>query len=309
MQRFQQIVTDYFVVWVVLAAGVSLVRPETFLWVLPHVGWMLGVIMFGMGMTLSGADFTRVLRRPRDVLAGAAAQYLVMPLLAIAIARGLDLPDAVAVGVVLLGACPGGTASNVITFLARGDVALSVSMTTVSTLLAPLLTPALVLWLGGHWMQVDAGGLFLSIARIILVPVLLGAGLNRVCGPQVQRVRPVLPAVSVVTILLIVGAVIGRDAEQLRHLALPLAAAVVLHNGGGLLAGWMAGRALGMDAPRCRAVSIEVGMQNSGLAAALALAHFSPEAALPAALFSVWHNVTGPLLASWWRYRDRRHAA
>lgn len=303
MNRFEKIcglITGYFVLWILLFAGWSLWKPDTFLWVLPNIKWMLGIIMFGMGMTLSTADFKRVFQRPRDVFAGAAAQYLIMPLLAYGLARVLRLSDELAVGLILLGCCPGGTASNVITFLARGDVALSVSMTTASTLLAPLLTPALMFLLAGHWMHINTAALFLSIVQIVLLPVLLGTAANHFFGQKLEKVRPLLPVISIVTILLIVGAVIGKDAEQLLNMAPIVMAAVVLHNGGGLLLGWFSGVALKMGPTQKRALTIEVGMQNSGLAVALAVAHFSPEAALPAALFSVWHNISGPALATVW---------
>jgi BASS family bile acid:Na+ symporter len=306
IKKICQLTTDGFALWILLFSGWSLWRPNTFLWVLPNIKWMLGIIMFGMGMTLSTGDFKRVFKRPRDVFAGAAAQYLIMPLLAYAIARGLHLPDALAVGVILLGCCPGGTASNVITFLAKGDVALSVAMTIASTLLAPLLTPVLILLLAGHWMHINTTALFISIVQIVLIPVVLGTAINHFLGKKLEKAQPILPVISVLTILLIVGAVIGKDADQLSHLAPILFAAVVLHNGGGLLLGWLSGMALHMGIPQRRALSIEVGMQNSGLAVALAVAHFSPEAALPAALFSVWHNISGPLLATLWTRRDRR---
>ena len=307
IEKTCRFITDWFIVWILLFTGWSLWKPQTFLWVLPNIKWMLGVIMFGMGMTLSVGDFSRVFKRPRDVFAGAAAQYLIMPLLAYVIARGLHLSDALAVGVILLGCCPGGTASNVITLLAKGDVALSVSMTTASTLLAPLMTPLLMLLLAGHWMHINAAGLFISIVQMVLLPVLLGTAINQFFGEKLKAARPFLPVISVVTILLIVGAVVGKDADRLAHMALIVMAAVVLHNGGGLLLGWFSGTALHMSVPQKRALAIEVGMQNSGLAVALAVAHFSPEAALPAALFSVWHNISGPLLATIWNRLDRKN--
>lgn len=307
LEKTCRIITGYFVLWILLFAGWSLWKPNTFLWVLPNIKWMLGVIMFGMGMTLSAADFQQVLRRPRDVFSGAAAQYLIMPLLAYVLARGLRLSDNLAVGLILLGCCPGGTASNVITFLAKGDVALSVSMTTVSTLLAPLLTPTLMLLLAGHWMHIDAAALFVSIIEMVLLPIVLGTTANHFFGKKLHRIQPLLPVLSIITILLIVGAVIGKDADRFRNMAPIVLAAVILHNGGGLLLGWTGGSALQLGAPQKRALAIEVGMQNSGLAVALAVAHFSPEAALPAALFSVWHNISGPALATIWNRRDPKN--
>jgi len=300
LEKIYRFITGYFLLWILLFTGWSLWKPETFLWVLPNIKWMLGIIMFGMGMTLSAGDFKRVFQRPRDVFAGTAAQYLIMPLLAYGLARALHLSDELSVGLILLGCCPGGTASNVITFLAGGDVALSVSMTTASTLLAPLLTPLLMLLLAGHWMHIDIAALFLSIVQIVLLPVLLGTVANHFFSQIIEKFKPLLPVISIITILLIVGAVIGKDADSLMHMAPVVIVAVVLHNGGGLLLGWFSGVALKMGAPQKRALAIEVGMQNSGLAVALAVAHFSPEAALPAALFSVWHNISGPTLATLW---------
>ena len=300
LEKTAQIITGWFVAWVLLISVWSFWQPDTFLWVLPNIKWMLGVIMFGMGMTLSAADFQKVFHQPRNVFAGAAAQYLIMPLLAYALARLLRLPDELAVGLILLGCCPGGTASNVIAFLARGDVALSVSMTTVSTLLAPLLTPALMLLFAGQWMDINAAALFISIVQIVLLPVLLGLAVNQFFGSRIKAVKPLLPVISVIAILLIVGAVIGKNSEAMMGMAPAVIAAVVLHNGGGLLLGWAGGAALKMGEPQKRTLAIEVGMQNSGLAVALAVAHFSPEAAVPAALFSVWHNISGPALATLW---------
>jgi BASS family bile acid:Na+ symporter len=301
-----RMLTDWFVLWIVLISGWSLWKQGTFLWVLPNIKWMLGLIMFGMGMTLSSADFKRIIKQPRDVFAGAAAQFLIMPLLAYVISRCLHLPDALAIGVVLLGVCPGGTASNVITFLAKGDVAFSVAMTTVSTFLAPLLTPALMLLLAGHWMKIDTGTLFLSIVQIVLAPVILGTLVNRFLGIRFSKAKQFLPVISVAAILLIVAAIVGKEADKLLHMAPVVIVAVVLHNSGGLLLGWLGGAALQMPTPQRRALSIEVGMQNSGLAVALAITHFSSEAALPAALFSVWHNISGPFLATVWTCLDRR---
>jgi len=306
LEKICRFIASYFVLWILLFAGWSLWNPETFLWVLPNIKWMLSVIMFGMGMTLSTSDFERVFQRPRDVFAGAAAQFLIMPLLAYGLARALRLSDELAVGLILLGCCPGGTASNVITFLAHGDVALSVSMTTVSTLLAPLLTPLLMFLLAGRWMHIDTAALFLSIVQIVLLPVLLGTAANHFFGQKLKKVQPLLPVISIVTILLIVGAVIGKDADPLLHMAPVVMTAVILHNGGGLLLGWSSGMALKTGTPQKRALAIEVGMQNSGLAVALAIAHFSPEAALPAALFSVWHNISGPALATFWNRSNGR---
>lgn len=296
--------TRYFVVAVLAVSILAYGKPDTFAFVLPHIPWLLGVIMFGMGATLRVEDFRRVLARPREVAIGVAAQFGIMPLVGLGLAWGLRLPPELAAGVILVGCCPGGTASNVIAYMARGDVALSVTLTSVSTLLAPLLTPVLMLLLAGHWLEVSAWGLFLSIVQIVLLPVVLGLVVRRWFRVAVERCLPVLPLVSVVTIALIVGAVLGRSVDRIAEAGYAVLAAVVLHNLFGLGLAWLAGGWLRLGAAQRRAVTVEVGMQNSGLAVALSMVHLTPLAALPGALFSVWHNLTGPLLASIWARRE-----
>jgi len=304
LEKISSIASEYFALWVVLASAIGLLWPSTFLFLLPHIRIVLGVIMFGMGMTLSLADFERVATRPAAVGAGVAAQFLVMPLLAFGIARLLLLPPELAVGFILLGTSPGGTASNVITYLARGDVALSVTMTSISTVLSPLLTPLLTLWLAGHWMPIPVAALFLSILQIVLVPVILGVVARRYFSMVVARGIKIMPLLSVTAIVTIVGAIVGKNAEQILSVGALIFLGVVAHNGLGLLLGFGVGSIFRFGKAQRRALAIEVGMQNSGLAVALAAAHFSPAAAIPAALFSVWHNVTGPLLATVWVRRD-----
>ncbi len=294
----------WFALIVVVAGGIALATPDTFAGGSTLVPYLLMVIMLGMGMTLRGSDFAIVARRPWALLLGVAAQYVVMPGVAWLLTQVLSLPAAVAAGVVLVGAAPGGTASNVMVYLAKGDTALSVAMTSVSTLLAPLLTPLLVLWLAGEYLPVDAGGLFTSIVQIVLVPVLLGLVLRLVVPRLVERVLPALPLVSVVGIAAVVVVVVAGSADTITSVGFVVVLAVVLHNGLGLALGYAIARACGMDVSARRAISIEVGMQNSGLAAGLATVHFSPAAALPAAVFSVWHNVSGSLLASYWARQD-----
>jgi BASS family bile acid:Na+ symporter len=303
MKQIEQIsafTCRYFSVWVIAASVIGWVHPNTFLFALPHIRLALGIIMFGMGMTLSLRDFKRVLVRPRAVFAGVVLQFTIMPAAAYGIAQMLNLPPLLAVGLVLVGACPGGTASNVISYLARGDVALSVTMTSVSTILAPLLTPLITLWLAGHWMPVPAGKLFLTILQIVIIPVILGLSAHHLFPQTVKHGTRVLPVVSIVFIVIIVGAVIGRNVDDLRTAGLSIFLAVILHNGFGLLLGFALAAALRLPRNQCRTVSVEVGMQNSGLAVALATAHIAPLAAVPGAFFSVWHNITGPLLASYW---------
>lgn len=296
-------VTRLFGVWILAVALASLRFPGLFRPALPHVSLLLGLIMFGMGLTLSAEDFHLVMRRPRYMLAGAAAQFTIMPLAGYALAVLFDLPPELAVGVVLVGAAPGGTASNVITWFARGDVPLSVAMTSVSTLLAPAATPLLVLWLAGRWVPVPAAEMFLSVLKIILVPVVAGLLVHRLFPRLVRAVEPGLPLVSVAGIVVIVGAVVGVNAERIAASAGLMLLLVFLHNAIGLVLGYAAGAAIRMGEPQRRALSIEVGMQNSGLAVSLALTHFSPPAALAGALFSVWQNLSGSLLATVWARR------
>ncbi|MFW5418986.1 bile acid:sodium symporter family protein [Nocardiopsis sp. CNT-189] len=293
----------WFAVLVLLGAVAGVAAPAQTASIAPYISLLLGVIMFGMGLTMRPSDFAIVAKHPRAVLFGVAAQYTVMPLLGFGIAHLLGLEPLLVVGLVLVGAAPGGTASNVIVFLARGDVALSVAMTSISTLLAPVLTPLLVLALAGSTLPVDAGDLLVSILQVVLVPVVAGLVVRAVAGGLVDRVLPLLPLVSVGGILVVVAGVVGANADAVASTGLLLGLAVVLHNSLGLGLGYLVGRATGLPESARRAVSIEVGMQNSGLAAALATAHFAPLAALPAALFSVWHNLSGAALATFWARR------
>lgn len=287
---------------VLIAFAAGLAWPQTLASAVPGaaVPWLLGVVMFGMGLSLRAHDFALVLRRPGDVAIGVAAQFVCMPLLAWALSAALRLPPELALGVVLVGACPGGTASNVVAFLAHGDVALSVTMTACSTLLAPLLTPALVLLLAGKTVDVKAVEMFLSIVKVVLAPILLGAAINRLFARFAARIRSGMPAVSSVAIAVIVASVVaGSAAKILDNIGL-IALAVVAHNLLGMALGWTAARLFRMDPRRRRTLAIEVGMQNSGLAASLAKTHFPemPLAAVPGALFSVWHNLSGALFAA-----------
>lgn len=302
-QRIGRVAGAWFPVVVLVAGAIAVAVPGPFLVLGPLVTWLLALIMLGMGMTLQAGDFTVVVRRPWALVIGVVAQYVIMPLAGLALALLFQLPPALVVGVVLVGSAPGGTASNVMVYLAKGDTALSVAMTTVSTLLAPLLTPLLVLLLAGSFLPVNAAGLFVSIVQIVIAPIVVGLLLRRFAPGLVRRVLDWMPLVSVVGITLVVLAVVAGSAAAILATGLLVALVVVLHNGVGLGLGYLAARAVGMDEATRRAVSIEVGMQNSGLAAGLARVHFTPESALPAALFSVWHNISGSLLASYWSRR------
>lgn len=292
--------------FVLLIGVVGAVRPQTLTWVGPYVGWLLGVVMFGMGMTLTFQDFKRVLQRPWEVLLGVAAQFLIMPLAAWFLVWLFALPPELAIGVVLVGTCPGGTASNVISYLARGDVALSVSMTMATTLLAPVVTPTLTWLLAGSWIEVSFTAMMISIAQMVLLPLLLGLTAHHFFERTVERILPVMPVVSVVTIVLLVGGVVALGAESLLDVGLLMAAIVVLHNAFGLVLGYGMARLFRLDSKKARTVSIEVGMQNSGMAASLAVLYFSPAAAIPGAIFSVWHNISGSIVANYFARRDER---
>lgn len=300
VRKLADFVGRFFAGLVVLGAIVGMIVPDAAATVTDAVPVLLGVIMFGMGLTLRAADFALVLRRPGAVLLGLCAQFVLMPLAAWSVSWALGLSGMLLVGMVLVGSAPGGTASNVIVYLAKGDVALSVTLTSVATLLAPLLTPLLVLWLAGSDLPVGFLDLFTSILQIVLVPVLAGVLVRALGGRRIERVLPYLPLVSVTGIVVVVAAVVGANHDAILTSGLLLVLAVILHNVVGLGAGYLASRIAGLDPSARRAVSVEVGMQNSGLAASLATTHFNPLAALPAALFSVWHNVSGALVAGYW---------
>ncbi|MBR2214719.1 MAG: bile acid:sodium symporter family protein [Selenomonadaceae bacterium] len=290
---------DHMALLVIGVAILGAVRPETLTWIGPYVSWMLGVVMFGMGMTLRVEDFRNVLRHPWEVGIGVLAQFIIMPLVAIALVKFFALPPELAIGVVLVGTCPGGTASNVISYLAKGDVALSVSMTMTTTLLAPVVTPFLTWALAGAWIDVSFTAMMISIAQMVLAPVMLGVLAHHYAERQVERVMPVMPLVSVVCIVLLVGCVVALSSSKLLEVGPSMALVVILHNLFGLLLGFAAAKALHLNSQKARTVAIEVGMQNSGMAASLAILYFSPAAALPGAIFSVWHNISGSLLANY----------
>ena len=300
MKRICKLISDYMGVLVLLAAGVALVFPETMGRLKPSlINPLLGVIMFGMGMTLSPGDFRVVFSRPKDVIIGCVAQFTVMPLLAFALTRLFGLEKALAVGVILVGCCPGGTASNVITYLAKGDLALSVGMTATSTLLAPVMTPLLVWLLAGQSVDVDVFGMLLSILWVVILPVALGLAVKRFWPRTTEKVTAYLPALSTLAICLIVLIVIAANAHKLLSGGWVIVLVVILHNVCGLAVGYLIGLILTSSSAKRRAISIEVGMQNSGLASSLATLHFAayPMATLPGALFSVWHNISGAIVA------------
>ena len=307
--RSARIAVTVFPVLILAAFAVSLAVPAQLSPLSAGTDVALGIIMFGMGLTLTPPDFALVVRRPLPVLVGVVAQFAIMPTLAWVLAEAFRLDPGLAAGVILVGCAPGGTSSNVISYLAKGDVALSVTMTSISTLLAPLMTPLLTRWLAGQYMPVDAGSMAMSIVKMVLVPVVGGLVVRVLFTRAVERVLPAMPWVSVLGICYVVLAVVSKSAEKILSAGLLILVVVACHNVLGYLFGYGAGRMLGRDSRVCRTISIEVGMQNSGLAAALATTYFSPAAALPGAVFSTWHNLSGAVLAAFYRRLDGGSAA
>lgn len=293
--------TDWFVAWVVLFSIAAYVYPQFFAPMQPFIVPGLGVIMFGMGMTLVPADFLRVLKMTKAVLCGVLGQFLIMPLLALVLSRVFRLDNELAMGFIVLGSCPGGTASNVIVYLAKADVALSVTMTACSTLLAIVATPFIVDLLGNQYLEVDALAMLLSVVKIVLVPVVGGLALRMLMRERAELMTDVFPAVSVLVIVLIIATIIALSKEKLAEVIGLLGFLVVLHNVLGMSLGYSLAGAFRLPKNARRTVAIEVGMQNSGLGVALATVHFaSPLVALPSSLFSVVHNLTGSVMANAW---------
>ena len=300
MKKIVAYISEYMGVLVLVAAVVSLLFPSLTSEVSPSViNYLLGIVMFGMGLTLNLQDFKVVFSRPRDVIIGCLAQFTVMPLLAWGLSKAFALDEALMLGVVLVGCCPGGTASNVITYLAKGDLALSVGMTGVSTLLAPLLTPLLTWLLAGKTVDVNVAGMFLSILWVVILPIVVGLVVKRLWPRFTERAVAYLPAVSTLAITAIVMIVISANAHKLLLGGLVIVIVVMLHNLCGIGLGYLISRALHLSWPKQKAISIEVGMQNSGLASSLAATHFAayPMATIPGAIFSVWHNISGAVIA------------
>lgn len=302
---------DAFPIWILAAAVLALVHPPLFTWFGgPWIVWTLALVMLGMGLTLLPEDFKRVGRMPRPVALGFAAQYTIMPALGWGVAHLLKLDPPFAVGLVLVACCPGGTASNIVTYIARADVALSVVMTMCSTFAAVFMTPLLTSLLAGTWVKVDALGLLLGTVQVVLLPLLLGLGLRKLAPRAVERALPAAPLVSVLGVTLIVGSIVGANAAAIRSGAGTLLLAVFLLHAGGFGLDWLAARIFRQPDATCRTVSIEVGMQNSGLGVVLARQNFAdPLTAVPCAISSVFHSLIGSLLAGWWRWRDGAKAS
>ncbi|GAA0740975.1 bile acid:sodium symporter family protein [Clostridium oceanicum] len=303
LKKINNFTGKYFALLIIIISAGALYTPNTFKPIVPHIPVLLGVIMFGMGMTLKGEDFKLILKNPKPVLIGATAQFTIMPLIAFVLCYIFKLPPDFAAGVILVGTCPGGTASNVIAYLAKGDVALSVSMTTVTTMLAPILTPILTLLLAGKFIPVSAYAMFLSIVKVILLPILLSIIIKNIFKGKIEAISEILPLLSIVCIMLINAGIVGANSSKIISCALILFVITMLHNTLGLCSGYFIAKFFGLSEEKRRTLSFEVGVQNAGLGVSLATSHFTPMAALPAAVAVVWHLIAAPILAGFWSKR------
>ncbi len=310
LKKITAFVSRYMAVIVILVAALALFVPSSVSFLkTSYVNPLLGIVMFGMGLTLKPNDFKVVFSRPKDVIIGCIAQFTVMPLLAFLLTKVFQLSPELAIGVILVGTCPGGTSSNVMTYLSKGDVALSVGMTACSTILAPFLTPALTYLYAGQTVDVNVWSMFLSIVQVVILPIVLGFLINHFFKKFTETVVEILPLISTLAIVAIVAAVVSANSANLMTSGALIIVVVILHNVLGYLLGYVIGKVLKLDETKCRAISIEVGMQNSGLATSLATVHFAqyPLATIPGAVFSVWHNVSGAILANFFaRTADKK---
>jgi len=268
---------------------------------------LLGLVMLGMGITLRPENFLEICKRPKVIAIGVSLQFILMPLIAFIVGILLGLDEALLVGLVLVGSCPGGTASNVICYLGRGDVALSITLTTISTILAVFMTPILTWVYLGERVPVPVLNMMLNIFIIILLPVTAGVLINYYFGERLHPFKKASPFISVLAIILIIGIIVALNQKHILAVAFPVLAAIFWHNILGLASGYYLARWFGLDEKCCRTIAIEVGMQNSGLGVALAQSYFSTLAALPGALFSIWHNISGSILAGYWTNKDKQH--
>lgn len=310
MLKFAKLVSKLFPVLVIVFAALAFLKPEMVLSLGfgSYVSWLLGLVMLGMGLTMSPNDFKMVLTRPGVIFMGVAMRCLLMPLIAFALAHLLRLPDALAVGLILVGCCPSGTASNVMTFIAKGDTALSVTLTSIITVLSPIITPISFYLLAGSYIEVDIWGMFFNILIVVILPVFVGVILHVTMEKVVDHIQPLVPVVSIFAIIFIIMAVVAGNADKLANVAVIAFVAVMLHNCLGLTFGYILSRLFKQSIARSKAIAFEIGMENSGLAVVLATsAALNPLSALPGAIFSVWHNLSGSILASYWGNKDHKN--
>ncbi len=293
--------TALFPLWAIVLSSVAYFFPDSFTPLKPAIVPLLALIMFCMGMTLTWRHFKEAAKQPLIIVIAVCIQFIFMPFFAWMISLAFQLDQAQMIGMVLVGSSAGGTASNVICYLARGNVALSILMTMVSTLCAIFLMPALTYLYLSQSVPVPVGNMMQSIMIIVLIPVLSGMTINSLFGHRIKKLMPVFPLLSTLLIIIIIAIIVGLNQNNLKTAGLLIVSAVVLHNLLGLITGYMVPRMFKYDFRTCRTVSIEVGMQNSGLSVALAIQYFSSLAALPGAVFSIWHNISGSIIAAYWR--------
>lgn len=303
LSKVSEFATKTFLLWMFIAAIIGFIFPTQLATMGQFVPWLLGIVMLGMGMTIKPSDFKLVFKEPRSVIIGVILQFTIMPILAYTIAKIFHLPAELAIGVILVGCCPGGTSSNVMSYLANANVALSVAITSVSTLLAPFVTPALIYLFAHEWLHVSFLSMLWSVIQVVLLPIIIGFILQLASKKVTREATKILPIISVVAISLILAAVVGGSKSQILKTGLLIFIVVILHNAVGYLLGYVLAHVFKLDRRDKKAVSIEVGMQNSGLAVSLATVHFSPLAAVPGAVFSFVHNISGPILAKYWSKR------
>ncbi|WP_025563598.1 bile acid:sodium symporter family protein [Psychromonas sp. SP041] len=295
-----KIITNLFPVWAILLSLLAFFQPSLFTSLKTFIVPLLTIIMLAMGLTLTPKDFANVSKNIKAVSVGVILQFTVMPIVALIIATLMNFDANLTVGLVLVGAVAGGTSSNVMCFLAKGDVALSISMTAISTLLSVIFTPLLVELLAGKSIDIPVTGMIISLIKIVLIPVVLGIVLNTLLHKPTKKIAPALPLISMAAIVIIIAIVVALNAEKLVEVGSMVAIAVILHNSFGLLAGYWITKKLGFEEKVCRTIAFEVGLQNSGLATALAMKFFAPTAAIAGTIFSIWHNISGSILAGYW---------
>ncbi|MFT8423955.1 MAG: bile acid:sodium symporter family protein [Liquorilactobacillus sp.] len=302
VEKISKLIGKYFTIAIIFWVIFNYFLPKTSEWIVPNVSYLLGIILFGMGLTLKLQDFERIAKKPFPVIAGTFAHYLIMPTIAWALCTVFQLRGATAAGVILVGSCPSGTSSSVMAYLAGGDVALDVSIETLSTLLAPIALPGLLLLFAGKYVDIPAASLFLSTVKIVLVPILLGLLVHHLFKDKIERVTKFLPLISQLAILLIIGAVISANhAELMTTQTLLVIPVVMLHNLSGYGLGYLFSKLIRLKTPQRKAITFEVGMQDSSLGATLAMKYFVPAAAIPSTIFSIWHNISGSILAVNWK--------
>ncbi|MEO9273746.1 bile acid:sodium symporter family protein [Marinomonas sp. 5E14-1] len=301
-------VIQLFPLWAILLSALAFFQPDLFVGLKTQIVPLLMIIMLAMGLTLSPKDFKQVLKSRKAVAVGVLLQFLVMPIAAFAVAMAFGFDTELTVGMLLVGSVAGGTSSNVMCYLAKGDTALSISMTAISTLLGVVLTPFLVSLMIGTSVDVPVSSMLISLFKIVLLPVAAGVVINTLFSKVIRKAEVVFPYISMFAIVLIIAIVVALSSSKLVEVGLVVAAAVIIHNTIGLILGYWVTYLLGFDSRVCRTIAFEVGLQNSGLAAALAVKFFTPLSALPGTLFSVWHNISGSLLASYWSRRAVKSA-